>query len=432
MKKILFSSISILLFTVCGAQEYKPIDTADYAERKAFVKDFKEKNTIQVKFLKEKYPGSTGKELAKIYTEFQNHFSKEIEEKSYTFKSDFEKYVQGIITQLQQQNKNIPNNLKVLIAKNNSPNAYCLADGTFVINMGLFNLMKNRDQLASVISHELGHKILEHSLKSQLSNIASDAKNKKDVGLLKDVKYNKSVKAFDLLKKQTYSKGIINRKQEIESDSLGYILYNKSTFKKIEFVNALKNLEKYDTISPYEVTTDTYKKLFTTPEQPFKEKWLAIEDFSNYNYDHFKEKINKDSVSTHPELIERISFLKKQFKELASDEKAIEPDADFLKMQEIARMEILPNLFYEEEYGVGIYNCLQFIQDGEKEQYYKSWLGKCFQKIYDARKSYQLNRYLDRIEPKTQSKSYQQFLGFMWNLSLDEIKKISDFYNKSS
>ena len=128
---------------------------------------------------------------------------------------------------------------------------------------------------------------------------------------MKDVKFNKAVKAYDLLKKQTYSKGIISRKHEIESDSLGYLLYSNSSFKKTEFINAFKNLEQYDTISPNEVVTDTYKKIFTIPGQAFKEKWLNMEDFSGYNYSNYTEKINKDSISTHPEINERIAILKK-------------------------------------------------------------------------------------------------------------------------
>lgn len=73
---------------------------------------------------------------------------------------------------------------------------------------------------------------------------------------------------------------------------------------------------------------------------------------------------------------------------------------------------------------------MQFLQDKENEEYYKMWLGKLFDKIYEARKNYNLNRYLDRVEPKKQSKSYQQFLNFMWNLSMDDIKNIADYYNK--
>jgi len=432
MKKILFYLILSLQFSHSKAQKYQPIDTADYAERKAFVKGFKEKNEGHIKSLKEKYPGKTGKELAKIYAEFETFFTKEVEEKNYAFKSEFEKYIQDIISELKQNNPTLPSNLKVLIAKNNTPNAYCLADGTFVINMGLFNWLDNREQIASVISHELSHKVLEHSLKTQLENIVADAKNKKEIAHLKLEKYNKSLKAFDILKKQTYEKGVINRKQEIESDSLGYLLYKKSTFKKAEFINALKNLEDYDTISPYVVRQETYKKLFTLPKQEFKEKWLTQEDFSGYNYDFFKEKINKDSVSTHPELDARISFLKTTFKELEKEEKALEGNDEFKRFRKVAKMEILPNLYNEEDFGGGIYACMQFIQEEKEVEYHKMWIGKCFDKIYEARKIYQLNRYLDQIDPKKQSESYRQFLSFMWNLNLEEIKNIAEYYKKSS
>ena len=93
-------------------------------------------------------------------------------------------------------------------------------------------------------------------------------------------------------------------------------------------------------------------------------------------------------------------------------------------------MEVLPNLWYSEQYGRGIYAAMQFLQDKEDENYYQEWLGKLFEQIYTARKNYNLNRYLDRIEPKKQSESYQQFLSFMWNLNLAEIKNIADYYNE--
>jgi Peptidase family M48 len=432
MNKILIGFLLLFATTKLEAQNYIPIDTSDYSERKSFVKDFKAKNENQIKSLKEKYPGKTGKELAKIYTEFGTYFSKEIEEKNYTFKSEFEKYIIDIISELRKNHPKISSDIKVLIAKNNTPNAYCLADGTFVINMGLFHFLDNKEQIASVISHELSHKILEHSLKTQLENILADIQNKRVIEQLKLSTYNKSLKAFDILKQQTYKKGIINRKHEIESDSLGYLIYSKSDYKKSEFVNALKNLETYDTISPYVVKKDTYKILFNLPNQEFKEKWLLVEDFSNYNYNLYKEKINKDSVSSHPELDARIAFLKNKFLELQKDEKTIDANDEYKRLSKIAKMEILPNLFNDESYGSGIYACLQFIQENEETDYHKMWLGKCFTKIHEARKNYQLNRYLDQIDPKKQSESYRQFLSFMWNLNLEEIKNIAEFYNKSS
>ena len=63
------------------------------------------------------------------------------------------------------------------------------------------------------------------------------------------------------------------------------------------------------------------------------------------------------------------------------------------------------------------------------DNFYREWLGKSFQKIYNARKEYKLNKYLDQISPKDQTESYIQFLSFMWNLKLEEIKNIAEFYN---
>ncbi|WP_449399865.1 hypothetical protein [Chryseobacterium wanjuense] len=214
----------------------------------------------------------------------------------------------------------------------------------------------------------------------------------------------------------------------MQADSLGYAVFKNSDFKRTEFINTLKRLEEFDTISPRELKIETYKKYFNLPKQEFKDKWLKKEDFSLYNYNHFNEKLNKDSLKSHPEIALRIEKLIKLFPELKTETADEKPTESFAVLEKIAKMEILPNFFHSEDYGVGIYTSLQFLQDGEEEKYYKSWLGKCFAKIYEARKNYNLNRYLDRVDPKNQSESYQQFLNFMWNLSLDEIKNIAEYY----
>lgn len=413
---------------ICFAQTYKPLDTADYAQRKEFAKIYAANSEALIKDLKTKYSGKAGSELPKIYKELGKDFEGQVKNKDFVFNSVFDAKVKSLIERLRKNNPQIPQNLKILIAKNNTPNAYCFADGTFVINMGLFNWLNNDDQLASVISHELGHKITQHTLKSFLTMIDQNEMDKLVVHDIKSTKINRNQRAFDVLKNRIYQKGAKNRKQEMEADSLGYVVFKNSDFKNTEFINTLKRLEDFDTISPRQLKVETYKKFFTLPKQEFKEQWLAKEDFSLYNYDHFNEKLNKDSLKSHPEVTRRINNLKRIFPELkteVADEKASE---SYAALEKIARMETLPNFYHSEDYGLGIYASLQFLQDGEEEPYYKSWLGKCFAKIYEARKNYNLNRYLDRVDPKNQSESYQQFLNFMWNLSLDEIKTIADYY----
>jgi len=427
MKKLISLLLIHFVITAFG-QIYKPLDTADYAQRKEFLRNFTENTESLSKKSRSDYPGKTGNELSKIYKEFDKEFEKKVKEKDFAFNSVFDAKVKNLIERLRKNNSQIPQNLKILIAKDNTPNAYCFADGTFVINMGLFNWLNNDDQLAAVISHELGHKISEHTLKTFLSMIEQDKMDKMVVQDIKSTKENRNQRAFDVMKNRVYRKGAENRKQEMQADSLGYVVFKNSDFKKAEYVNALKRLEDFDTISPRELKVETYKKYFNLPKQEFKDKWLKKEDFSLYNYNHFKEKLNKDSLKSHPEMVLRINNLKKVFPELKNDVPDEKPSDSYSTVEKIARMETLPNFYHSEDYGVGIYASLQFLQDNEEEKYYKNWLGKCFAKIYEARKNYNLNRYLDRVDPKNQSESYQQFLNFMWNLSLDEIKNIADYY----
>ena len=69
------------------------------------------------------------------------------------------------------------------------------------------------------------------------------------------------------------------------------------------------------------------------------------------------------------------------------------------------------------------------LEEESDDSYYKKWLGINFNAIYEAKKKYQLNRYVDRLVPNKQSESYQKFINFIWNLDLNEIKVIADHYN---
>lgn len=432
MIRKLIALIGFLLSAAGISQTYKPIDTADYLQRKEFLKNFAVHNESLIKGLKLQYSGRTGSEMSKIYKEFGTDFENQVKNKDFVFKSDFDAVIKSLVERLRKNNTKIPQDLKILIARDNTPNAYCLADGTFVINMGLYNWMDNEAQVAGVISHELGHKIEDHTLKSVLNTVEQNELDKSTVQNIKETTDQRSLgrneKAFDVLKNRIYKKGMEKRKLEMQADYLGYVIFKNSDFKKNEFINGLQKLQTFDTISPRELKMETYKRLFDLPKQAFKEKWMKKEDFSLYNYNFYKEKLNKDSLASHPEMTKRIEMLKKTFPELNTSVEPEKPSEAYLALKKTARMEILPNYFHSEDYGLGIYVAMQFLQDGEEEKYYKSWLGKCFSKIYEARKNYNLNRYLDRVEPKNQSESYQQFLNFMWNLSLEEIKNISDYY----
>jgi len=77
------------------AQVYQPVDTADYIRRKVFLRSFAGNNEATVKRLKSQYSGKTGTELSKIYKEFGTDFEKQVKNKDFVFKSEFETSIQS-------------------------------------------------------------------------------------------------------------------------------------------------------------------------------------------------------------------------------------------------------------------------------------------------------------------------------------------------
>jgi len=429
--KELLSSLLFLIFTSVLAQNYIPIDSLDHNQREHFITVFENSNKELLNKIKTNYKGKMKKELFKNADEFAKDFSKEIKDGQFSFDKQFTDKANEIFNELKNTNPLIPKNTRILISKNPTLNAYCLPDGTFVINMGLFYWLKNSDQIAGVIAHEIGHEILDHSIKVQLKNIDDKYSNntKKSLKKLKYQKYNRSEKAFQLFKDRMYAHGNLKRKHELEADSLGYLILRNSRFNNLDYIETLRLSQQYDSIKPSGLRKSVYKKIFDLPNQKFNEDWLKMENFSSYNYSLYKEKLNLDSISGHPETEERINRLETLFPELVKSV-SNQPDDSFKQLSLIAEYEQVSNMYFFEQYGLGIYTCLLRLDKGKDDVFYKEWLGKLFERIYFGRKNYKLNRYLDRVDSENQSLSYQQFLNFMWNLDLNEIMEIQKYYSK--
>lgn len=428
-------NIFILFFFIlinANAQIDYTLDTIDKPKREKFINEFKLSNESLLENLSSMYDGKRLKMLKNNLKEFEKDYTEEIKERKFLFDARFLDKATEILNHFKETNPNVPKNTKILVSKDPVLNAYCLPDGTFVINIGLFYWLNNEDQVAGVIAHEISHKILEHSIKTQLKSIDDElsSENKNAIRNIKNQKFNKKDKAFSLFKNKLYARGELKKKHEYEADSLGYLLLKKTKYNALDYIESLRLMEKYDTLKPKIVKNETYKKLFNLKNQPFKEEWMKVEDFSIYDYT-YKEKLNKDSIKSHPELEQRIKKLENIFPELKNS-KSNEPNEDFKKLEKLANYNLIPNLMFSEDYGICIYICMRKLQNEDiskdDEIYYKKLLGENFQKIYKARKDYTLNRYLERIEPKDQDESYIQFLSFMWNLNLQEIKNIADNY----
>ncbi|MFM2291856.1 MAG: hypothetical protein RIS29_1669 [Bacteroidota bacterium] len=433
MKRNLLLLILSLPLYVLSAQVYVPLDTANFSRRKELSKTYQTESKSFIRDFKESFSGPEKTYIKKQFEEHFKEFSTEIEHGDYVFDPRFDHLVDSIYKKLSGANDEIPKDLRFYISRNISLNASSLGDKTFVINMGAFYFLDNDNELGAVIAHEIGHYMLKHHIESMQRQYKADKVDARSaLSTIRSERYNRGAMALERYKSMMYADQSMNRRQEREADSVGYIYYKKAGFKNTDYLNSYRLMALYDTIKEDGVKEGTYRKIFNFKGLAFKDSWLKKEDFSGYDYSRYKSKFNEDSLKSHPETQQRIAYLKTLFPELNDSLAPTRPTHLFKVTEHIARMEQVPSLDYNENYGGGIYMCLLNLQDSISDSYYQRCMGHLFQKIYDARKTYTLNRYLDRVEPKEQSPSYQQFLNFMWNLNLNELKMIAEFYNVAS
>jgi hypothetical protein len=423
-------AILLLFSSALLSQNYIPIDTANLSVREGVSRDYMIFSKQFAEKVRNQYKGSERTYIGKSFSNLQKDFNEDILNGEYIFDNRFSSMIGGIVNELKSKNPSIPSSLQLFISKDLSLNASSMGDSTFVINLGTFTYLENEDELAAIISHEIGHLILNHTaIILELNYKTEKIDSKKQLSESTSEKYDRGEKALNRLKKILYTGSNLRRLQEQAADSMGYILFNNTKYKHSDYINAFQLIADYDSLKIDGLKTETYRKIFNLPTLSFKENWLKNEDFSTYEYSKLKELISSDSLKSHPESKERISHLKLLFPELDYELKSAEPTPEYAMLKQIALNEQSPCLYHQEAFGEGIYLCLLKLQKDSADQYSRKWLGIFFQKIYDARKSYTLNRYLDRVQPREQSESYMQFLNFMWNLNLNDLKLISSFYN---
>lgn len=428
LKWILTIVFYITGLNVHGQESVLHLEKMDSVYSEVLSKSYKERNKT---FLDELKKETSDKKLYNYYEKKFEGFFKELNEDivagqmiNVPVVSD---KVKTVLSEVKNKN-GLSEELNIMLLRNNEANAFTVGENTIFLNIGLFYYLDNEAQLAAILSHEISHLILEHTMSVLKRSYYKKEEDEDNLKSIRSVKVNKSEKAFDYVKNSIYKTEKEKREHELQADSLRFLLFSKTKYEKREFVNALRIIEVYDTLRPSGLETATFKKLFDLPQQKFKDDWLEAEDFSSYNYNAYTEKFDKDSLASHPKTNDRVSHLAEIFPELQLDDSLETSDKNLGELKSIIKHEQIPNLFFNEQYGDVAYISMLNLQSDLNSEYYKNWLGKAFHKIHKARKDYKLNKYLERINPKEQSKSYMQFLSFVWNLKTEELKAIANHY----
>ena len=64
-----------------------------------------------------------------------------------------------------------PYNINIIIQQNPELNAFCYPNGTIVVNTGLLANLHSEDELVAILSHEISHFVLDHSVQNVIAAI---------------------------------------------------------------------------------------------------------------------------------------------------------------------------------------------------------------------------------------------------------------------
>lgn len=371
------------------------------------------------------------KKLSEIYLEKNVDFNKSIEKGIFIEHESFSKFIENIFQTIKKANpKDNFDSIKFLLAISKEINAYNCGDGIVVLNLPIIYNIDNQYQLAYIMCHEISHQKLNHVYNSiyKKCQFEQSTEIKDKIKEIDKLKYNKSEIASSLLKKIVYTNREDSRKHEKAADSLGYI-YFKNAFPDYQN-QALETLKKLRTI---DVAKDSlskldFVKLFETPNLKFKEEWLTSE-ISEYNYQKGKRFWDIDSLRTHPNCDERISYLKKDFK---IDEKLKPVDLSVFNQKRLnADYEFVFGLYFLEDYGDSLYYTLLKLKKNPTDVFYRKIVYNNLIKLQESKNKYTLNKYLEIENPKF-SESYNQFLCLIRNLRKTELSQIIEFYKSKS
>lgn len=367
------------------------------------------------------------KKVKEILLERKETFFKSIKDSSFIFDKNIDSYLQTILTEIYHSNPQIDSkDFYFLISKSLIPNAACYGNGIFTINLGLFNLAENNDEIAFVICHELSHYILNHNDKSLLEYIQTfnSKEVKKKLNTASNLKYGRRAAVTSLLSDLKFNFMKRSRSDEIQADSLGFVLFNKTKYNKQASITALKKLD-FDDGMIFNNPTNL-KQNFTFKDYPFKDAWIEKEDkLFDITQSANDFQLNKDSLKTHPDIplrIETILHSNKISSTNSSNEQLV------LIKKKVAENSF--RIYYDSNrYDYALYQILSLHEHGDIDDLtYTKAISTLFKKIFLLKQNHVFGKYIEPENAFSEEKYINEIRLFLNNLELKNIRKIGYYF----
>ncbi|MGC1472514.1 MAG: M48 family metalloprotease [Psychroserpens sp.] len=417
--------VVFLAFVICylnvGAQNDTVSNTYIPKDLNTIEAYLSEINTDYIKTI----DGQYASKIKKVYKNRDEKVIKSINDSCYIFSPEIEKPLQNILQNIYIVNPEIdPSNYRFFINNSFVPNASCYGDGMFEINLGLFNTFTSDDEIASVICHEIAHKLLSHSLQN-VSNWIAQFNSKETKQKVRDVKrqrYGQTRAALSVIDELKIDILDYSKEIEAQADSLGFILYSKTRYQQNKALSALEKLKvEDDMLLDHNVKVDS---VFNFETYPFKAYWLkettSIFDTTE-KIDEFK--LDSDTLKTHPEIEFRVEKLSRNFGIVKTEGIGTKDQINLI--QQISHHKAIQSAIDRKFLDFAIYLLIEkFQNDHISEAYYYTTMALVLKQIYEVKASHKLGKFVPPKNNFSDEKHLNTIRLFLHNLELKETRKM--------
>lgn len=426
MKKLLL--LFFCLTRLCYAQvseNYIPI-SSDEKAKTPIITSIDSKYVFDLESL----PRENKSDYKKIFKLRRDELVSDLENDKFIFGTELNTLLQKVFDRVSVNNPKIPGmGIRILLSRNAEPNAYCMGEGTIIINLGLLRFLESESQLAFVICHELAHYRLNHVNNSISDYVIAihDKKNKKELRKIANEEYYTNSKALEFLKQVTYNGLRYSQRKELQADSLGMIFLKNSVFLEQDAISCLEVLDKVDK-EKYPDTFD-FKKILDTKEYPFQKYWLEEEATGLGFFKNTQKEVISDSLKTHPGCMQRIARIKRDFSIAQKTNKLLMSKSDFMRFNVTADFEIIRSEYLQDNYSRCLYYIIGLLHQYPDNIYLNTMLVRCLNQIHIAQSNHTLSKYIDKAETY-EDNNYKQTLLFIKNIKPKELANLCYYYLK--
>lgn len=252
-------------------------------------------------------------------------------------------YLSQMVQKLEEVDPSSQKIRRVLLSNSDVPNAMCVMDGTIIVNLGLFRVIRNEAQLAAILSHEIAHFRKAHALRQNEAERKSAPRSRKA---------------------QMYSAMKYSRESEYEADAAGLAMLAASQWDARQYSPALEWIVN----AAADSTGPAIWDLFKTDALPIDTNWITAAKIrkelkqSARSNEHFYAE-DDALFQSHPGGEKRQLATEEILSSMNYSAPAPVNDSTFQRLHKLALLELARNQFVSANYMQGLYTCMVLESD---------------------------------------------------------------------